>query len=226
MTAITCAQLREIAPELALGLLTGHDRASAIEHLDSCYHCRSEVAALAETADELLLLAPEAEPPPGFEGDVLASLGLVSRLPASPAGRRPSPRVLVIAAAVVVFVLAAAATLWLGAARDGADVAAALTSDVRTGTGDRVGNARLEGDPASLVLDLPGWADLVRRYSASPDAVYHVAVEREDGSRELVALPGGSDERWEISLDAAADEVASVAILDDEGRTWCAARFG
>jgi hypothetical protein len=225
MTAMTCAQLHDIAPDLALGLVTGHERANAIEHLDTCHRCRSEVASLAETADELLLLAPEAEPAPGFEAEVLARLGHVTPLRSAPTGRqRPAPRWLAIAAAVAV-VVAAAATLWTAAARDGEETPAALTAEMRTGTGERVGTARLQGAPASLVLDLPGWADLVRRYDASPDADYHVVVEHQDGSRELVALPEGSDERWELPLDTPADEVASVAILDGQGRAWCSARF-
>lgn len=225
MTTMPCAQLREIAPELALGLLTGEERATAIEHLDTCQECRTEVASLADTADELLLLAPGVQPPPDFEGSVLARLDTDRRV-ASPPGQ-PSHRgrtsLAVAAAAVVLF--AAVAALWLGAGRDGPDVDAAVTAEMRTGTGDPVGDAFLEGDPATVVVDVPGWVDLVRRYGASSDADYRLAVELDDGSRDLVTLPPGSDGRWRIPLAASASEVASVAVIDDQGRTWCSARF-
>lgn len=69
-----CAWVREVAPEVALGLLTGEARAEALAHLERCEACRAEVAALAQVADEVLLAAPEAAPPPGFADRVLARL--------------------------------------------------------------------------------------------------------------------------------------------------------
>jgi predicted anti-sigma-YlaC factor YlaD len=67
-----CAELRELAPELALGVVDGEERAWALEHLADCPDCRRRVEQLSEVADELLLLAPHQEPPVGFESRVLA----------------------------------------------------------------------------------------------------------------------------------------------------------
>src|SRR5690606_34746160 len=61
----TCAEVRELAPDIALGLLTGEERAAALAHLERCGACRAEVVGLAGAADEVLLLAPGATPPPG-----------------------------------------------------------------------------------------------------------------------------------------------------------------
>lgn len=69
-----CARIRELAPELALGLLTGEARADALAHLERCEGCRADVAALAQVADEVLLAAPEVAPPPGFADRVVARL--------------------------------------------------------------------------------------------------------------------------------------------------------
>ena len=89
---MTCAELADVAAELALGVLTGRERAAALAHLDTCDACREDVRQLMATGEQLLELLPPVEPPAGFETRVLARLGL----PASqqkpgnpPAGRRP-----------------------------------------------------------------------------------------------------------------------------------------
>ncbi|HEV2368250.1 MAG TPA: zf-HC2 domain-containing protein, partial [Acidimicrobiales bacterium] len=64
---MNCAELRDIAPELALGVLPGQERAAALAHLQSCPACQAEVEHLTDVADELVALAPAVEPPLGFE---------------------------------------------------------------------------------------------------------------------------------------------------------------
>lgn len=85
-----CEPVREVAPDLALGLLTGEARAAVLAHLEGCEACRAEVAALAGAADEVLLAAPEATPPAGFADRVLAAVSAeaarTGRSPATPAG--------------------------------------------------------------------------------------------------------------------------------------------
>src|SRR5436309_3384041 len=70
----TCEQTRELLPELALGILGGEDRARALDHLAGCADCSNELASLARSADGLLTLAPQHEPPAGFEDRVLMRL--------------------------------------------------------------------------------------------------------------------------------------------------------
>ena len=74
MTTEQCDRIREDAPELVLGLLGGEERASALGHLAECDACRAHVRTLADTADELLELAPRSEPPVGFEDRVFAAI--------------------------------------------------------------------------------------------------------------------------------------------------------
>jgi hypothetical protein len=78
-----CDRTNELAPELALGMLDGEQRAQALRHLADCQECRRAVEELTAVADELLMLAPEREPPAGFESRVLA------RLQPPPAAARP-----------------------------------------------------------------------------------------------------------------------------------------
>jgi hypothetical protein len=63
------------AAELALGVLSGSERADTLAHLETCHACRALVEDLSDVADGLLLVAPEAEPPAGFESAVLARVG-------------------------------------------------------------------------------------------------------------------------------------------------------
>ena len=75
---IGSAGLAAVAAELALGALTGHERAGALAHLDRCEACRDKVSRLMVTSGELLELLPASEPPPGFEVRVLERLGLAA----------------------------------------------------------------------------------------------------------------------------------------------------
>lgn len=76
-----CDEFADSAAELALGALTGRDRAKAIAHLDQCDACRENVRKLTMTGEELLGLLPTREPAPGFETRVMERLGLVSPSP-------------------------------------------------------------------------------------------------------------------------------------------------
>lgn len=67
MSAATCDEVRELAPELALGIAAGEHRARALVHTATCTPCRSLVEEMSRAADSMLLLAPEKEPPVGFE---------------------------------------------------------------------------------------------------------------------------------------------------------------
>jgi len=71
-----CAAFADVAAELALGVLTGRERAEALAHLDHCDECREHVRQLTMTGEELLGLLPSSEPPPGFETRVMERLGL------------------------------------------------------------------------------------------------------------------------------------------------------
>jgi hypothetical protein len=71
--------------ELALGILSGRERAAALVHLERCTTCQAETASLSVVADALLLAGPLADPPVGFD------LRLVERIGAA-AVRSPRTR--------------------------------------------------------------------------------------------------------------------------------------
>jgi hypothetical protein len=76
---VNCAHARELAPELALGILGGAERAEVIEHVNGCVRCQAYVAELTEVGDALPLLAPEAEPSRGFDARVIAAIAAPRR---------------------------------------------------------------------------------------------------------------------------------------------------
>ncbi len=81
-----CAQYTDDLAELALGVLTGRERSRALSHVDACPRCSEELELLSRAADALVAVAPEAEPPLGFETRLFERLG-IDATPARP--RRP-----------------------------------------------------------------------------------------------------------------------------------------
>ncbi|MBT2400726.1 zf-HC2 domain-containing protein [Streptomyces sp. ISL-100] len=64
---MTCDRMRDLAAELALGILPAQERAQAVAHLDRCPGCRQDIEQLTLVGDGLLGLLPGTEPPVGFE---------------------------------------------------------------------------------------------------------------------------------------------------------------
>ena len=60
-----CEEYGDELAELALGVLTGRDRARVLSHVESCPRCAEELEDLSRTADSVVQAAPEMEPPLG-----------------------------------------------------------------------------------------------------------------------------------------------------------------
>jgi hypothetical protein len=216
VSRLDCADLVELAPELAVGNLCGEERAAAIAHLDTCTSCQHVVSSLTAVTDGLLLLAPRAEPPAGFEQRVLGAL------PAELASRRRRPRLrrrwatAVAAAAMVLSFLAGGPFDDVGSPTDRAFARA----EMRTANGDVVGQIVL-GD-GELFVALPAWAAQIERYGPS-GATYELRIESRDGDIRTRPVDLSGDASWTTSLDIDADAVAQVAVVDGDGHVWCSA---
>ena len=210
----SCEWVREVAPDLALGLLTGVERGDALAHLERCEGCRAEVTALSGTADEILLAGPEATPPEGFDRRVLAAVA-AQRAPGDDRpgatvhalrrgrGRRPATRAVALAAAAVVLVVAGVAAVVLqggggngdGGGGDGGGDAVVAAAEMRTGRGRTVGEVTLTGDrPVAVTVDVPEWAELVERWEDEATGGYQVAIETRDGERMMLPMTSGGGE--------------------------------
>jgi hypothetical protein len=115
-----CEEVRALAPELALGIAVGDERARVLEHLVACPACRRHLEELSSVADDLLLLAPTQEPPVGFESRVLDEFEERSERPER-RRRRPLAAVAAAAAAAAALVTASAMLLAFDDDRDLAD---------------------------------------------------------------------------------------------------------
>lgn len=147
-----CTALEAVAPELALGIADGAERAAAISHLAQCPGCRQLVEGLGRVADDLLLLAPEVEPPLGFEARVHDRI-----VAAGSSGRtRKGPRFRVAAAALALVAAAAAGGLAVG--RMTASEPVNVSTGVSTSGGGTCRVVAVAGHPTELVvrLDEPG----------------------------------------------------------------------
>ena len=140
---ITCDQFDLSADELALGQVDEPTRSRLLVHAANCPHCHSLLESLGTVADRLLLVAPQVEPPAGFESRVLARLDA-----GVPSPVRRSTRVRWLAAAVVAILVAGAAVALIRRPESSAAASAAIV----TNAGAEIGSARLLADPTSYVL--------------------------------------------------------------------------
>lgn len=126
MIRSTCERFHELAPELALGILPGAERATAIAHAQHCAACRDHLIPLAVLGDDLLGLVPSLEPSTGFETRVL------NRVRPAAAPRRRTG--VLTAAAVSIAVVAGFGGSAVEAALQHDHAARATVQDLRTGT--------------------------------------------------------------------------------------------
>ena len=214
MSALDCVAVREVAPEFALGVLDGDARSDVVLHLDGCATCRTAVAELVETADSIVLLAPEAEPPAGFERRVMAAL--------SGGERRRRWRTVKLVAAVA----AAAMIVSVVAVRviDGGRTPTATSSASAVATVPMIGGG---GQQVGLVDVVDGGATTtltLRVDYALPDGDYGVALDPADGPRRslgTVTVAGGRGS-W-TGTARLGDTPTVLALVDDAGRVQCSA---
>lgn len=216
-----CAEVRPVLAELAIGALGGDERAAALRHVASCAGCARELERLADVADGLLLLAPAAEPPAGFEAAALAAM--------TGAPRRPRRRVLALVAAVVAAALAGG-TAGAAVAHQAGGGDRLLADQYRqvlaTADGQHLRAMALSTDAGRgagtvfLYQGRPSWM-LVAIADAPADGAYRTVVTYARGaSRDagLCRVAGGTG-TTAYSLRAPVAEVAAVTLTAPDGTT-------
>lgn len=206
-----CTEVRDLLPELAMGVAAGDERAAALSHVATCADCRARLEETAQLVDELLLLAPEREPPPGFEGRVLAAMAS-----GTPRRRRSTTWLAAAAAVVLVGLAAASVTHWAGSddrrladqyrqTLEVADGSYLRAADLVTEAGSTAGHVFVyQGKPSWLFMTVEG----------APSGTYDVTLVTDDGRvRDIgecwvrdgrgswgttVAVPIGSVDRVEM----------------------------
>jgi hypothetical protein len=207
---VTCAEARDLAPELALGILSGAERAEVILHVNGCARCQANVAEFSEVADALPLLAPEAEPSPGFEDRVLAAM----RAPKRNHRRRWMAAVAVAAAAAAIVSITLVRVIESGDRT--ADTASPPLVAMMVGAGS--------GQPA-------GWVSVADRRTVTvavdygvPAGTYHVRLE--PSRLETTTLgamnvdPSGRG-FWAGTSGVPVTGGSTIALVDDAGEVTC-----
>jgi hypothetical protein len=140
-----CNNFSDVLSELALGILTGRDRAAALAHVEGCPRCADELEHLARTADAIVGIAPETEPPVGFEVRLFNRMGLAA-VPVTPVTRiRARATRWALAAAAAVTALGVGLGVGLSAGSGDGSAAVAIAQGDLVEHGLKVGHVFIYG---------------------------------------------------------------------------------
>ncbi|HEY2436283.1 MAG TPA: zf-HC2 domain-containing protein [Solirubrobacteraceae bacterium] len=213
-----CTKIREALPEVALGIADGEQRAFALEHIAHCPDCRRELEQLSSLADELIALAPQREPPPGFENRVLDRLDV--RHPRRRPARRRLRR-LAFAAAVPAVAVATALAISISYSSDlklAAQYRAALmgahgkyfqSAHLNTPAGQKAGVVfAYQGSPSWMFYTLDG------SYGSGP---YQEQIVTRSGTRLTLPAFRLVNGTWGIATPVPVRDIALVKLIPKPG---------
>jgi hypothetical protein len=214
MNALSCPDVREVAPDFAFGILDGEARADVLLHLDHCQTCQRFVSELSETADAMVLLAPEAEPPPGFERRTLDRIVETSRR------RRWRTVKLVVATAAAAAILSVVMVRIVDQNREPTSPGTAETVAIVGADGQRVGKVDIVSDGTMMALDL----DVA--YSL-PDGGYNIWLTRSGAPKERIGTLQVTDSAgsWSGPARVAPSATQLELVEITTGRTRCSAKL-
>jgi hypothetical protein len=220
------AGVQAVAAELALGLLSGPERADALAHLESCPACRTTVEEQADVADRLLLLAPEVDPPAGFETAVLArTAGADGSAAADAAPPRRWWRSRLAVAAVLVFIVGAVAGGVVTRNRVGSRLDREYVAALKELDGRALAAATLEdsdGQRTGQLFLYEGALSWLFVTVDDPGAQGDLAVELRFEAGRTIVVPGLVVRAGRGSLGATVDlrlrDLRGVRIVDGQGR--------
>ena len=214
---MNCAEARELAPELALGILGGAERAEVILHVNGCARCQAYLAEFTEVADALPLLAPEAEPSPGFEHRVLAAI----HAPKRSTRRRWITAIAVAAAAAAIVSITLVRVVESG----DSSRAASPTSEPIVAT--MVGGS--SGQPAGWVSVADGRTVTVAVDYGIPAGTYNVQLQPSRGDVAMLGAmsvdPSGRG-FWAGTSETPIDAGATIALVNSSGEVTCHGTLG
>jgi Putative zinc-finger len=214
-----CDEVRELAPELALGIVDGEERAEALRHLTGCADCRRAVEDLSEVADDLLMVAPVQEPSAGFESRVVAAMGLGDGASRQKRAKWRSPRWLTLRIGPVVATAAVTAAAMVGVYHNDHETAQRYRDTLAEANGRSFQAQRLtdeaggragvafgyEGSPSWLLLTVdPGHRDSVTRAELTT---------RDGRTIPLRSLRLDAQGGWGGAIPVKLYDVASVRLL-------------
>jgi hypothetical protein len=209
---MSCEQVRELAPDLAIGIADGQERDAALRHVAGCHDCRQLVSELSSVVDDVLLLAPSHEPPPGFASRTLAQIAPSSPRPRQRVTRlairrtfgehRPWMKRFALAASFVLAVALGAGAVYQGTSGD-RRLADSYRSVLAQGHGSFFAAAPLQGSTRTLgrvfgYEGQPSWLFATLAVSAARPEHFNVSLVTRDGRHLSLGktVLGGSRSTW------------------------------
>lgn len=227
-----CDQVKDLAPELALGIAEGQERVAALSHLSGCPGCRQLVSDLSSVGDGLLLLAPSREPPRGFESSVLARLDhpLHERRVLPLMRRRRWVAIAAAAAVVLAALVGGLSVLW--ATADDRRLADSYQAVLSQGQGAYFLAAPLQGSQGRVgtvfgYQGRPSWVMLTMEPSTHTDGRFRVQVVTRDGRYLPVgdAVIGRVERTWGAELPVDLSVVHELRFIGSDERIAFTATF-
>jgi anti-sigma-K factor RskA len=229
----SCDAVRADAAEFVLGTLDGVQRARIVEHIAECARCREEIATLADTVNDLTMLAAPMRPSAGFADRVLAAgySGAASgrdaprMAPSAPPATEPMADVVDLRARRVGGRRRLRA--WSAVAVAAALVALAVGLAVR-------GTETSSGTTAFVAMIAPDGEVIGTSWSAAPGAVavavdypsnwrdYRLEAVRNDGSASTLGPMSWSDGAWRWQGEVPDEgSVARLRVVRPDGQVTC-----
>ena len=206
-----CETIEDELTELALGILSGRPRSEVLRHVGSCGPCRAELDGLSIAVDTVLQLAPQMEPPLGFE------LRLAERLQTSTTARRSRRlrRVSVLSAVAVLAVVLGIGLGTLATSRGHNEKAWSTTANL---TSAAIGSRGQVLGKVFVSAGSPGWMVMtIDRGAWSGEVTCEVTLV--GGKVETVGRFKLSDGygAWGVPLTSSAGEVRSARLVAPDG---------
>ena len=223
MSELSCERMHELAPELALDILTGYERATAQAHLGECPSCRTYVGSLAQVSDRLLTLVPGIEPPVGFEDRVLSRMGMTTPAPRQP--RRRHWLAVTAAAAAAALVFGAGGWVIGGVTTEHTQVAAQSEENgIRVAT-FRTASHQAVGEVFTYQND-PSWVYMAVHAPSNVDWVACQLVKRDGSIVQIGAFTlSAGNGTWSSDLQLDPNTVATARLVSSKGTILAAASF-
>ncbi len=216
-----CEAHQEELPELALGVLTGRDRVRALAHVESCPRCAEELEQLSHTADAVVQVAPEVEPPMGFETRLFERMGIADVRPR----RRIRPRWVAGALAAAAAVAALVVGLSLGQSSPTPPTQSAQAAHGVV-TADLVEHGTVVGRVATHGGAHP-WMSMMLFDSSVHGPVNCVVVTSDGVSHHVgtfVAKEGYG--AWSVPLTVKTQDIRSAQVVSPSGTVIATAALG
>jgi hypothetical protein len=218
-----CAEHRDDLSELALGVLTGRDRARTLAHVESCPRCAEELEQLAHAADAVVQAAPDVEPPVGFEVRLFERMG-VADVRRRRRVRPPRWAVGALGAAAAVAALAVGLSVGLSSSPPPAQNASAahgvISANLVERNGTVVGRVSTHGGDH-------GWMSMTLWDSAARGTVNCIVVTSDGVSHQVgtfVAKEGYG--AWIAPLAVKQQDIRSAAVVSPSGTVIATATLG